>query len=131
MKKIMWLANLWKAKFWLLFFNVHIFWEGHKVLRNLHRRFVLYSNGQIYGGDFTKFCGLLRIYELYQGRHGEFEPGKVQYSTPKFFDQLFLIRAYWNPKSRQGPNLACLPCRGGPAYLFWISLVVFTLKTKR
>ena len=22
------------------------------------------SNGQIYGGDFLKFCGLLRIYEL-------------------------------------------------------------------
>ena len=22
------------------------------------------SNGQIYGGDFGKFCGLLRIYEL-------------------------------------------------------------------
>ena len=49
-----------------------------------------------------------------QGRQGEFEPGKVQYSTPKFFDRLFLIRAYWNPKSRQGTNLACLPCRGGP-----------------
>ena len=29
-----------------------------------------------------------------QGRHGEFEPGKVQFSTPKFFDWLFLIRAY-------------------------------------
>ena len=29
-----------------------------------------------------------------QGRHGEFEPGKVQFSTPKCFDQLFLIRAY-------------------------------------
>jgi hypothetical protein len=28
-------------------FKVHIFWEGHK------------------GGDFTKFCGLLRIYGLY------------------------------------------------------------------
>ena len=28
--------------------------------------FVLCSNGQIYGGDFAKFCGLLRIYELYQ-----------------------------------------------------------------
>ena len=26
-----------------------------------------------------------------QGRHGEFEPGKVQYSTPKYFDWLFLI----------------------------------------
>ena len=28
---------------------------------------------------------------------------KAQYSTPNFFDRLFLIRAYWNPKSRQGP----------------------------
>ena len=34
-------------------------------MQNLHRRFVLCSNGQIYGGDFAKFCGLLRIYELY------------------------------------------------------------------
>ena len=38
-----------------------------------------------------------------QGRHGKFEPGKAQYSTPIFFDQLFLIRAYWNPKYTQGP----------------------------
>ena len=44
--------------------KVHIFWEGHKILQNLHRRFVLCSNGQIYGGDFAKFWGLLRIYEL-------------------------------------------------------------------
>ena len=34
-------------------------------MQNLHRRFVLCSKGQIYGGDFAKFCGLLRIYELY------------------------------------------------------------------
>ena len=27
-------------------------------------------------------------------RHGEFEPGKAQHSTPNFFDRLFLIRAY-------------------------------------
>ena len=27
---------------------------------------LLCNNGQIYGGDFTKFCGLLRIYDLYQ-----------------------------------------------------------------
>ena len=45
--------------------KVHIFWEDHKFLRNLHRKFVLCSNGQIYGRDFAKFCGLLRIYELY------------------------------------------------------------------
>ena len=49
-----------------------------------------------------------------QGRHDEFEPGKVQYSTQIFFDRLFFIRMYWNPKSRQGPNLACLAYRGGP-----------------
>ena len=48
----------------LPFYKVHIFWEGHKILRNLHRRFVLCSASQIYGGDFAKFCGLLRIYEL-------------------------------------------------------------------
>ena len=44
--------------------KVHIFWEGHKSLRNLHCRFDLHYIGQIYGGDFVKFCGLLRIYEL-------------------------------------------------------------------
>ena len=27
---------------------------------------VVYSNGQIYGGDLAKLCGLLRIYELYK-----------------------------------------------------------------
>ena len=33
---------------------------------------------------------------------------------PKFFARLFLIRAYWNPKSRQGPGLGGLASRGGP-----------------
>ena len=45
--------------------KVHIFWEGHKILRNLHRRFDHYYIGQIYCGDFAKICGLLRIYEFY------------------------------------------------------------------
>ena len=45
--------------------KVHKFWEGHKILRNLHLRFELYYIGQIYGGDFAKLCGHLRIYELY------------------------------------------------------------------
>ena len=50
---------------WMLcmFGKVHIFWEGHKILRNL-QPFDWHYIGQIYGGDFTKFCGLLRIYEL-------------------------------------------------------------------
>ena len=29
---------------------------------------VVCSNGQIYIGDFAKFCGLLRIYELYNNQ---------------------------------------------------------------
>ena len=44
--------------------KVHIFWEGHKILRNLHQLFVLSTTSQIIGGDFAKFGGLLRIYEL-------------------------------------------------------------------
>ena len=46
--------------------KVHIFWEGCKILRNLHQLFVLYAASQIFGGDFTKFCGLLRIHKLYR-----------------------------------------------------------------
>ena len=48
--------------------KVHIFWEGHKILRNLHRIFHRYYIGQIYGGDFAKIWGLLRIYEPYERR---------------------------------------------------------------
>ena len=34
-------------------------------MRNLHHRFDRYYIGQIYGGCFTKFCGLLRICKLF------------------------------------------------------------------
>ena len=45
--------------------KVHIFLEGHKILRNFHQLFVLVCTArQIIGGDFAKFCGLLRIYEI-------------------------------------------------------------------
>ena len=45
-------------------FKVHIFWEGHKILRNLHLTYVLCSASQKLGEDFAKLYGLLRIYEL-------------------------------------------------------------------
>ena len=44
--------------------KIHIFWEVHNILRNLHQLFDWRYIGQIIGGDFAKFCGLLRIYEL-------------------------------------------------------------------
>ena len=34
-------------------------------MRNLHLLFVLCTASQIISGNFAKFCGLLRIYELY------------------------------------------------------------------
>ena len=46
--------------------KVHIFWEGHNILRNLHQSFVTCTASQIISGDFAKYCGLLRIYELYK-----------------------------------------------------------------
>ena len=46
--------------------KVHIFWEGHKILRNLHLTFDYSTYSQKLGEDFAKFCGLLRIYELYK-----------------------------------------------------------------
>ena len=45
--------------------KVHIFWEGHKNLRNLPLTFDCMYCCQKLGEDFAKFCGLLRIYELY------------------------------------------------------------------
>ena len=58
-----WCLNVWHDA---LFSNkVRIFWEGHKILRNLHLTFVYSTYRQKQGGDFAKFCGLLRIYELY------------------------------------------------------------------
>ena len=45
--------------------KVHIFWEGHKILRNFHLTFDCMYCSQKLGEDFAKFCGLLRIYELY------------------------------------------------------------------
>ena len=44
--------------------KVHIFWEGHKILRNLRLTFDCMYCRQKQGEDFAKFCGLLRIYEL-------------------------------------------------------------------
>ena len=45
-------------------FKVHIFWEGHNILRNLYQLFDWQYIGQIIGRDFAKFCGLIRMYEL-------------------------------------------------------------------
>ena len=44
--------------------KVHIFWDGHKILRNLHLNFDYSTYSQKLGKDFAKFSGLLRIYEL-------------------------------------------------------------------
>ena len=44
-------------------FPLCIFEEGHRILQNLHQLFDWKYIGQMIGGDFAKFCGLLRIYE--------------------------------------------------------------------
>ena len=49
---------------YILIHKVHIFWEGHKILWNLHLTFDYSTYSQKLGEDFAKFCGLLRIYEL-------------------------------------------------------------------
>ena len=33
--------------------KIHVFWEGSKILQNLHRRFDRYNIEQIYRGDFA------------------------------------------------------------------------------
>ena len=61
--------------------KVHIFWEGHKILRNLHQLFDWKCIRQIIGGYFAKCCGLLRIYELFLS----FLPSQEKFSYFKCF----------------------------------------------
>ena len=53
----------------LLKFKVHIFWEGHKMLGNLHCRVDRYYIGQIYSGDllqkFASFSQYMNFNGLY------------------------------------------------------------------
>ena len=52
-QKTEWHINIYSINFLLsCACKVHIFWEGHKILRIFHRRFVLCSASQIYGGLF-------------------------------------------------------------------------------
>ena len=48
----------------------------------------------------------------------------------QFFDQLFLIRVYWNPKFSQGPGLGCLASFGASAFL-WVYTKRFYLTLKK
>ena len=48
----------------LISIKVHIFWEGHKILRNLYLTFNCHYKGQKKGEDYANFSGLLKIYEL-------------------------------------------------------------------
>ena len=90
---------------WILYLlRVHIFWEGHKILRNLHQLFDLQYIGQIIGGDITKFYGLLEymnftvIFFL--------QPNCLENATSDwlwshcvyFIAQSCLIRAYDKPR---------------------------------
>ena len=55
MNKKRFVKDLKRCRWFFKLFKVHRFWEGHNILRNLQRRFVLCSNGQIFSGDFAKF----------------------------------------------------------------------------
>ena len=64
-----------------MYIKVHIYWEGHKILRNLQQLFVLCTASQIIGGNFAKFCGLLRIYEVYLQYLWDFNAATVAYQN--------------------------------------------------
>ena len=63
--KITWTGYLSGQSVPLATVKVHTFWEGHKILRNFQLTFDCMYCSQKLGEDFAKFCGILRIYELY------------------------------------------------------------------
>ena len=87
----------------------------------INSRILKSNNDSVWCLKFLSAILLCPWYHM-EGSHDKIEPSKVQYSTPNYFDQLFFIIVYWNPKSKQGPNLACLACRGAAA-LTWVDLL--------
>ena len=110
--------------------KVHVFWESNNFLRNLHRVFVLSSNGQIYDGDFSNIFGLLRIYELYcfepQYWHScwimdIFHPNEMiikKLRQGRCFYEKILLRLIHHILSKVGPD---------QNYLIFICLVISAL----
>ena len=91
--------------------KVHFFGEGQKILQNLLRRFVLGSNGQIYGGDSAKLCGLLRIHELwccggFDKVHIFWEGHKIlrNRSSPYFWLALHMTKVSWRFRKTWWPS---------------------------
>ena len=82
-------------------FKVHLFWEGHKVLRNLHLTFDWHYVGQNWCGDSAKFCGLLRTYEFYKKYYLQ-----VHQEKPRchwlWFCRYLSQRRWTGPKSCRG-----------------------------
>ena len=97
---------------WVNSGKVHIFWEGHKILRNLHLTFVLCSASQKWGEDFAIFCGLLRIYKLYgyarKARYNRSFNLQIE-SHPNRWHYPLMI--YLRPHSTlKGNKLDCIGC---------------------
>ena len=95
-KKFIWEIHLSSG----LSIKVHILWEGHKILQNINLLFDWQYIGQIICGDFAKFCGLFRIYELYKFpffRNWDVEElGELKEMTGKLRSSQFL--RVWFPK---------------------------------
>ena len=77
---------------------------------NLHCRFVLCNNGQIYRGDFAKFCGLLRMYELY---------GK-ELILKSWHDWVYRVKFIYSEKAKKIDNVT----------LFFWHFLVFNVKNR-
>ena len=75
--------------------KVHIFREGHKILRNLPLTFDCMYCSQKLGEDFANFCDLLRLYELYRCAPAEPSANKVLVQDNK--EPIFATRARLEP----------------------------------
>mgnify|MGYP006864198437 CR=1 FL=1 len=64
--------RFWKSSTWrpfeiipiIQFDKVHVFWEGHKILRTLHLTFVLCSANQKQVEEFVAFSEYMNFEEL-------------------------------------------------------------------
>ena len=119
-------------------YKVHIFWEDHKFLQNLHFRFVLCISSQIYSEDFIKCWRLLRIYELYLqfglhfGLHGLCDLQDSRSTWPgreacPWFDPFFSSALHWSDFPFSWVPASFWQIFSWPAWPFFLAFAGHTL----
>jgi hypothetical protein len=123
----------------MVYFELFVCWNLFCTIANLRIKFVtetknvsvlIYKNLKssfLHDSHIWLWCFFTLLVALAHGAPQRIWARQGPIFYPKFFDRLFLIRVYWDPKSRQGQGLGGLASCGGPEKEGWKQQVIHRL----